>query len=440
MNRRTHAYVIAVTIAAALLLVTQRWSALLDMAGSDIIGLAAFTILTVTSEFMAVDFAIGSKRTAKSSMAFLPLLTCATVYPPTGVIAVSVLSEGITQALAKRRTAWKFSINVSQTALATGAAAYSYSILGGNPEGDFQIRILAFFVMSLTFFISNMLIVSVFYAIRNSSRFLQIFRQVIGPGGINILYGLLASPIAIFAAYLYDMLHIGGIVLLIMPLLLIRYSYLSKVQLQQANQDLLKVLIKTIETRDPYTSGHSLRVSRFARVIASDMQCSAKEVERIETAALLHDIGKIDSIYAEIIRKPAALTEHEHRVIKTHSVKGAELLQNLTSFSDDIIRGVRHHHERYDGRGYPDGLRGDAIPLAARIIMLCDSIDAMLSDRPYRSALSVEQVTSELTEHAGAQFDPDIVAVLLNQGTLTRLFEMVRSEQDVSEHAELIPS
>jgi putative nucleotidyltransferase with HDIG domain len=255
-----------------------------------------------------------------------------------------------------------------------------------------------------------------------------VISNVNGSSAANLLYGFLASPTAILAAVAYDRLHIGGLFLLVMPLLLIRYSYLSKVQLQQANRDLLTVLIKTIETRDPYTSGHSLRVSNLARLIAEDLGLSRRRIEEVETAGLLHDIGKIDTIYTAIIQKPSDLTEEELRVIKTHAVKGADFLKSVTSLSESIIEGVRHHHERYDGMGYPDRLRGDAIPLYSRIIMICDAIDAMLSDRPYRSALTIDRVQDELLRCSGSQFDPEIAGVIIRSNTLSRAEALVRSQ------------
>jgi len=208
---------------------------------------------------------------------------------------------------------------------------------------------------------------------------------------------------------------------LILPLMLIRYSYLSKVQLQQANRDLLRALVKAIETRDPYTSGHSLRVSSLARAIAEDLGLPRKKVEQVETAALLHDIGKIDMVYAPLIRKPGELTPEERAVIQSHATRGAELLRSLSSVDEEVIRAVRHHHERYDGSGYPDGLAGKAIPIAARIIMLSDAIDAMLSNRPYRRALTIEQARLELLRCSGTQFDPDIVEAILKSNTLERV-------------------
>jgi putative nucleotidyltransferase with HDIG domain len=161
------------------------------------------------------------------------------------------------------------------------------------------------------------------------------------------------------------------------------------------------------------------------------LSLSRRKVEQIETAALLHDIGKIDSVYATVILKPYDLNAEERSLIRTHATKGADLLESLSSVSRDVIRAVRHHHERYDGTGYPDGLRGTSIPLAARIIMLCDSIDAMLSDRPYRSALSLPKVHAELARCSSTQFDPHLVTVVLARNTLQRAAALAQRSADV---------
>ena len=115
-------------------------------------------------------------------------------------------------------------------------------------------------------------------------------------------------------------------------------------------------------------------------------------IERIETAALLHDIGKIEAIYTEILKKPGDLSKEEREIIESHVTKGVELLTSLGSFPKEIIDAVRHHHEREDGKGYPDGIAGRQILLGARIIKVVDAIDAMLSDRPYRKALSIDEL------------------------------------------------
>ncbi len=428
MNKKAYLYLTLIAALAAVMAAAQPWPALMELSRNEHIAIAVLIALIVLSEWLAVDIAIGSERRVRSSMAFLPLLTCAVLFPPPATLLATAISAFVTQITQKDRPAWKVIGNVSIAIVSTGVALTAYGGVHAAIGTSTSAGLAAFFVLAFAFFITDTAIVSGFYAIRSETAFLPVFRRVIGPGAINIMYGLFASPIALLAVYLYSELYIGGLVLITLPLLLIRYSYVSKIQLQNSNRDLLKVLIKTIETRDPYTSGHSLRVSRLARLIAEDLGLSLKQVEKVETAALLHAIGKIDSTYTEIIQKKAALTEEEHRVIKTHAVKGAELLQSLTSFPEDVIRGVRHHHERYDGTGYPDGLAGKAIPISSRVIMLSDSIDAMLSDRPYRSALSVGEVSDELRRCAGSQFDPDIVEVVLRRRTLDRAAAQVHED------------
>ena len=142
------------------------------------------------------------------------------------------------------------------------------------------------------------------------------------------------------------------------------------------------------------------------------------KIARVQQSALLHDVGKIDAIYTEILKKPDSLSSEERRIIESHVTKGVELLETLSSVPAGVIADVRHHHERIDGKGYPDGLRGDEIPVGARIIKVADAIDAMLSDRPYRKALSLEAVRHELTTYAGTQFDEVIVKVVVSSTVL----------------------
>jgi putative nucleotidyltransferase with HDIG domain len=282
------------------------------------------------------------------------------------------------------------------------------------------ISISGFVFLAAVFFTTNLVLSGIALALIRGHAVASTMRHVIGSRGANLWYDLLASPIALVPAALYERYQSWGLIIIALPLLLIRRSYLQKAQLEEANRDLLKVLVKAIETRDPYTSGHSVRVASLARAIAEDLRLPTRQVEHIETAALLHDIGKIDSVYEAVIRKPYDLNPAERELIKTHATKGADLLQTLTSVSADIIRAVRHHHERFDGTGYPSGQVGSQIPVPARIIMLCDSIDAMLSDRPYRKALTIDKTRSELVRCSGTQFDPEIVQVILSKNTLER--------------------
>jgi putative nucleotidyltransferase with HDIG domain len=184
-------------------------------------------------------------------------------------------------------------------------------------------------------------------------------------------------------------------------------------ELERVNRDLLLVLVTVIETRDPYTAGHSLAVAQLARQVATWLELPSAEIARIHTAALLHDIGKHAAVFGALVAKPGPLTPMEQDIMQTHATKGARFLERLSTLDRSIIRAVQHHHERYDGAGYPAGLTGEDIPLASRIIGLCDAIHAMASDRPYRTARTPEWIRWELVRCAGSQFDPAVVAVVL---------------------------
>ena len=144
------------------------------------------------------------------------------------------------------------------------------------------------------------------------------------------------------------------------------------------------------------------------------MDLSPGQAKDVETAALLHDIGKIDEIFLEILPKKGPLTLLERRMIESHVTMGVELLESLSSYPEAVLGAVRHHHERVDGGGYPNGLAGNEIPVGARIIKVADAVDAMLSDRPYRKALPLEAVREELIEFIGTQFDPGVVHAVVS--------------------------
>lgn len=173
----------------------------------------------------------------------------------------------------------------------------------------------------------------------------------------------------------------------------------------------LRTFAKTIDAKDKYTNGHSIRVAEYSREIARRMKMNEQEQERIYYVALLHDIGKI-GIPDHILNKPGFLTEEERAVIQTHPVIGAEILKDFTALKG-ITDGAKYHHERYDGKGYCERKRGEQIPLVARIIGVADTYDAMSSDRCYRKALSKEKIVEEFKNGMGTQFDPMIVPYIL---------------------------
>jgi len=178
-------------------------------------------------------------------------------------------------------------------------------------------------------------------------------------------------------------------------------------QLKETFHETAQALAQTIEKRDPYTGGHTQRVMKYSVAIGELMGLSAKELEDLKLAAILHDIGKI-GVRDDVLLKQARLDEDEVRKMNRHTEYGAEILRHVSQLRD-IVPGVRSHHEKYDGSGYPDKLKGDAIPLIARIIAVADTFDAMTTDRPYRKGLTPETAFEELQKQAWKQFDGNAV-------------------------------
>lgn len=178
----------------------------------------------------------------------------------------------------------------------------------------------------------------------------------------------------------------------------------------------VKALLAAIDAKDQYTRGHSERVSRFSAFLAERVGFPHDKILALEQAALIHDIGKI-GIEGSILRRKGTLGTTEFEEIKKHPAIGARIIASV-DFLQEMMPVILYHHERFDGTGFPEGMRGDSIPLSARIVAMADAVDAMLCDRPYRSALALERVRGELSSMSGRQFDPEIVSVVLSGGFL----------------------
>ena len=174
-------------------------------------------------------------------------------------------------------------------------------------------------------------------------------------------------------------------------------------------REVIMAMRKAMEARDPYTVGHSERVAKYAVAIAKKLGLSREEVDRVFWGSVVHDIGKL-SVPEYILLKPAKLSDGEYEMVKRHTMVGYAMLEGY-NWLGDIRHIVRWHHERWDGNGYPDGLKGEEIPLEVRVVSIADSFDAMTSDRTYRKALPVDTALSEIENQSGKQFDPEIAKV-----------------------------
>jgi putative nucleotidyltransferase with HDIG domain len=181
--------------------------------------------------------------------------------------------------------------------------------------------------------------------------------------------------------------------------------------LQEAYVSTVRLLVSRIEEKDPYTHGHTERVAEYAVGIAKELGFPPDEMQRIQFGAFLHDIGKVHT-QSDILQKPGALTEEEWMLVKAHPVRGAEMIRGV-KFLERVTDMVRHHHERVDGKGYPDGLRGDQITVGAKIVNVADAFDAMTTDRPYRAGFTVEKAVEQMVDKSGTQFAAEIVDVFV---------------------------
>lgn len=206
-------------------------------------------------------------------------------------------------------------------------------------------------------------------------------------------------------------------------------------QVQRGYTDVIVALVEAVEAKDPYTRGHTQRVASLALAIGRELRLSPEQLRILNRAALLHDIGKI-GVPDAILNKPGKLTEDEFAAIKEHPGRGYAMVANVRALRDEL-GGIRSHHERLDGSGYPDGLAGEAIPLAARIIAVADVFDALTSPRPYRGPWSQERALAEIDAEAGARLDPAVVTAL--HVVLTAAPAMMRHAPSVLPVAEDFP-
>jgi len=421
---------VALIVAASGLCLLIGWRA-----GAPFPGWWPFASFLLVAALLEGAFTTRVRLAASGSISFIIHLSSTLLFGVFWGAAISAASTLLGN-IARGNEPLKTLFNVSQIILAIFAGATCYSALGGALppaylggggilSGSAAQRDLGlFFLFSAVYFVVNSAAVSTAVALSSDRAFREVW-NVAARGVFG--YDLAASVLAVMTAWLYARFNywLGfgslAVVLLVVPMVAVRHVYGLYRQLQESGQELLELMVKAIEARDPYTSGHSVRVSKLSRTIAVELGLAAPLIEEIETAALLHDVGKIHEEFAPLLRKESKLTEAETALMQTHAAKSAELVGIISKFRGFVQESVKHHHERWDGKGYPDGRGAGAIPIGARIILVSDTIDAMTTDRPYRKRLSGEAVLLELQRHKGTQFDPAVVELVVSSVAVRRL-------------------
>ena len=300
---------------------------------------------------------------------------------------------------------YKTVFNISQYVISFGMAGIVYEITDRIIDVGFVFYNPVASAASLTVFIFlNTFFMAILMSILLKEKMLYVWKNSFFSMLINVI---LVGLLGIVIAFSYNSYGIGGLLLFFIPLLLARYTFKLYIDMRKNYFETMNVLIRAIEASDPYTSGHSLRVSAYSEAIAKELGLPQGKIDLIKSSALLHDIGKI-GIDKNILNKNGKLEKEEFETIKSHPEIGATIIADL-SYLSNISDIIRHHHERNDGKGYPDGLSHNNIPLETSILTIADSFDAMTTNRPYRHSLSLETALNEIKVNAGTQFNPDIV-------------------------------
>jgi HD-GYP domain-containing protein (c-di-GMP phosphodiesterase class II) len=374
--------------------------------------LAVLLLATLIAESLALELPSG----AIYSLSYPLTMAVVVMFGPAAAGLAAVLSSFNTSDLRRRKSPFVYAFNAGQLAVSASVAAWVYLLLGGTllvqrTAGGF--RYVAFSEAS-----------SILVALLSSALVSVLLNDVLVSFGVHLFYRVpwtrvtsaevawMAPSQLVLAAVGFSMAQVLSIsrpalLLFVVPLFVARQVFQRYARLRDAYLDTVRSLVAAVEAKDPYTRGHSERVTEYAGRLGAALGMSQSELERLEYAALLHDVGTI-GVPARVLTKAGRLTQDEYARVKEHPMVGAQIVSRVPYLAD-IVDSVLHHHEHFDGSGYGLGASGSAIPLMARILAVVDAYDAMTSERPYRRALSVAEAVEELNRCAGTQFDPEIV-------------------------------
>jgi diguanylate cyclase (GGDEF)-like protein/putative nucleotidyltransferase with HDIG domain len=390
----------------------------------DWLGVLVFSILVAVTEWESIDIYI--RKTAVSTSA-VPLIAGILLFGPLSAMIMSVIIA--TVALIKHKSPFsRFVFNASNQLVATTICIFLVYLTGSNfTEWSVPLQILGSSIATMLVYLITSLFIAIGISISSRDPVRHIWNEQfswLAPYYLGM--GLIAY--SLIFSYLYS--GVVGTVVILVPLVLLRVSQKQFIdrtrdtvkelkeknnileentgEIFRLNNGLLDTLAEVIDLRDPFVLGHSQQVTYYATMIAQQMGLPTEKIEIIRKACLMHDVGKL-GIDASLLSKPSGLSDKEFETVKRHVTFGAELLLKSQALQS-LVPVVLHHHEHYDGSGYPDRLKGEEIPLEARIVCVADSVEAMASDRPYRSALDFYEILAEVRRCSGSHFDPAVVA------------------------------
>ena len=377
-----------------------------------------FIILIIIADSVQISLPRGGASIYASSPIDLAGIV---LFGPAVMAVCEAVSTLVTEGIFQRRPLIKVLFNIPLLVMTVGAAGLVYRSFGSLTDTDSPLFLVPLFASGMVYYLFNTWSVSVIISLKSSKNPVHVWKQNYMWNFFHILAFL---PVGAVIALLYKNSGVWTIALFIIPLFLARYSFQLYLDMRETHINTVAALTSAIDASDPFTHGHSYRVSKYAMRIAKELGMTSKELETLEYAALLHDIGKI-AIQNDVLLKVGPLTDEEWASLRSHPDIGADIVEQL-KFLKVAVEVIRCHHERPDGTGYPKGLKEDEIPMHAHILNVVDAFDAMTSDRPYRKSLPIERVLDELRRYRGTQFHAKVTDILLDmyyRGDFTLIVE-----------------
>lgn len=419
----------------------------------DLLAAGLFTVLALLTELWHVD--LYDKGSISVSLAFFFAIGLISGIP--GVVCVSAATALLYHA--QIRPAWYKTVFNWAVHILAGIAPVLVGMAVSLPLhiANIIMFFLPVIVAAVLFYLINTSLISIAISLSMGSSMIGVWREE-----FQWLAGhyIVLCIMGLFLGVAYTQFGVMGVLVFTLPVLMMRYTQKQYVErtadnvralqrmneeltaanneisnannaIQHLNDELFEMLARFFDARDPYVGGHAATVAHYATTIAIESGITGERLKQVRQAAILHDIGKI-AIPEKILHKESKLTDAEYELMQTHVTVGAELIE-MSDALRHLAPFIRHHHERWDGRGYPTGLSHEEIPLEARILNVCDSAEAMASDRPYRKGMSLDEVVTEVKRCAGTQFDPAIADIFVRIAEREGTQFMVNSAQVVTQ-------
>ncbi|MCL5110373.1 MAG: HD-GYP domain-containing protein [Chloroflexi bacterium] len=372
--------------------------------------LLSLAIIGTVADRLGINLQTGFLHHNKVTVTITTFTTFALVmlFGPVSAVWAGVASSLLTDILA-RRVWYKTLFNASCVVVMINVTWVVYTLIndGSGVPLSSLANGLALLAASLTYLLTNTAVVCTIVALAEGVPPWQVWRTMARSLSVQMVA---LFPLGTLVVVVYHQ-TVWGLPLLVVPIYLAQYSFQAYRRLMTQSQRTMEMLAAAVDQRDPYTYRHSARVAEFSETMALRMNLDMADVESIKGAALVHDLGKV-GIESSILLKPGPLDARERERMQEHPAIGANIVGQLAVY-EHMREMVACHQERWDGKGYPGGLKGEDVPQGARIIAVADAYEAMTSDRPYRKALPHEVAIAELRRGRGTQFDPEVVEAFL---------------------------